>query len=83
MVFLGRLIAWGLVIVGAVRIGAGFWVATAFPDPADYAAATARYLGSGTSGEWIDSGLYMIAAGVAFGLLTRIASRRQGSAPND
>ncbi len=76
MVLLGRIIAWALVIFGSLRVGTGYYVASSFEDPEAFAAASARYLGTRTSGEAIDQGLILIAVGVAFGLLARIARKR-------
>ena len=73
---LGRFISWALIILGSARAFVGFYVAYFFEDPAAYEWATARYLGSSTSGEAIDRGLIMIALGVFFGLLVRIAKKR-------
>ena len=71
---IGKVIAWGLIIVGAFRGAMGYHVAYNFVEPAAYAAATARYLGSSTSGEAINQGMMAFALGVAFGLLAHIAS---------
>ena len=76
MVILGKLIAWTMVLFGCVRIGMGWWVATSFIEPDAYAAATARYIGSGTTGDAIDRGLVWILVGVVVGLLAHIAGRR-------
>ncbi|QFT59189.1 hypothetical protein FIU94_10160 [Sulfitobacter sp. THAF37] len=73
MVFLGKLISWALVILGTLRVAMGIFVAQMFSEPQAYAAATARYFGSRTSGEAIDQGFIMIAVGVGIGLLARIA----------
>lgn len=73
-VWLGRIAAWGLVIFGALRVAMGLWVATAFEDQATFEAATARYIGSGTTGDAIDRGVMMIGAGILFGLLAKIAA---------
>ncbi|MCV2882624.1 hypothetical protein [Actibacterium sp. XHP0104] len=81
MVLVGKLIAWALIILGALRVAMGTYVATQFIEFEAYEAATKRYLGSGTSGDAIDKGLMFIAAGVAFGLLARCASQR-GNASN-
>ncbi|SMX43638.1 hypothetical protein [Actibacterium lipolyticum] len=75
-VWLGRLLAWALIVFGTARVIIGFYVARNFVEPAAYNAATARYLGSSTSGEAIDKGLMYIAIGIAFGLLARIATQR-------
>ncbi len=83
LVRLGRIIAWALIIFGGVRVAMGLYVAQNFAEPAAYAAATARYLGSATSGETIDRGLMWIAAGVAFGLLARAASRHRDASTQD
>lgn len=76
MLLMGNIIAWAMVVLGGLRVGIGFYVAKTFTDPEAYAAATARYIGSKTSGEAIDQGLVWIAVGIAFGLLARIAGKR-------
>lgn len=76
---LGRVLAWALLLIGAMRVGVGFFVATAFSDPATYAAATRRYIGSGTTGDAIDQGLVVFAAGIVVGLLTHIAAKKGAS----
>ncbi|MEL6104348.1 MAG: hypothetical protein AAFR68_23995, partial [Pseudomonadota bacterium] len=60
-VWLGRALAWGLLLLGAARVGVGFYIANSFSDQAAYEAATRRYIGSGTTGEAIDQGLLWIA----------------------
>ncbi|MEM8801879.1 MAG: hypothetical protein AAGF55_05040, partial [Pseudomonadota bacterium] len=40
-VWLGRLLAWALLLFGVMRAGVGFYVANNFVDPAAYAAAMA------------------------------------------
>ncbi|MDD9921478.1 MAG: hypothetical protein OXQ92_04225 [Boseongicola sp.] len=82
MILLGRLIAWGMVILGGLRLAMGVYVANAFVTQAEWEAANSRYLGSKTSGEVIDQGLLWIAIGVGFGLLTHIAAGRSGK-PSD
>ena len=83
MVLMGKLIGWALVILGSLRVAMGAYVATAFVEPEAYEAATARYMGSGTTGDAIDQGLIMIAVGVAFSLLARIASKRARATSED
>lgn len=75
LVGIGHVIGWGLIILGSIELYLGVYVAYAFSDPEAYTAAAARYLGSGSSGEAIDQGVMRIAAGVAFLLLSRAASR--------
>ena len=74
-VWLGRALAWVLLLLGAARAGIGFLIAS-IPDQATYEAATRRYIGSGTTGEAIDQGLLWVAAGIVVGLLARIAARQ-------
>ena len=86
MLLLGRLIAWVLVVLGGLRVAMGLYVANAFVSQDAWEAANRRYLGSATSGEAINQGLIWIAVGVAFGLLTLIASNtleRDGSHKTD
>ena len=75
MVLLGKLIAWGLVIVGALYLAMGLYVANAFVAQADWEAANRRYFGTKTSGDVIEQGLLWIAVGVVFGLVTLIAQK--------
>ncbi len=81
MVLLGKLTAWALIIGGLLRAAMGFFIARYFVEREAYEAATARYLGSTTSGEAIDQGLIAIAIGVAFGLLAHIASKSSKPSP--
>jgi hypothetical protein len=67
-------VAWALFILGLARLASGFFVAS-IDDPAQRASATARYLGSGTSGDAIDQALVMIGIGIAFGVLAKIGRR--------
>jgi len=83
MIFTGKLIAWALVVVGGLRVAMGAYIAAAFVEQEAYEAATARYIGSGTTGDAIDQGLIMIAVGVAFALLIRIASKRARATSGD
>lgn len=68
---IAQIIAFLLVVSGALRVATGFIVAYAYDgDPA----AIARYLGSVQNiGEAIDQGMYAFAAGVALGVLTEIS----------
>jgi len=70
--WLGNLLAWGLLIFGTFRLGAGFFVASA-DDPEVRASMAARYLGSASSGEAIDQGALVIVVAIAFGILVKIA----------
>ena len=78
-VWLGTVLAWPLLLVGAMRFGVGVLVATAFSDPVAYADAIRRCLGSGTTGEAIDQGLVLFAACIVIGLLTRAAAKKEAS----
>ena len=72
---LGNLLAWTLLILGIVRAGIGWFVAFTFTDPTEFAAAQARYIGSGTTGQAVEQGLMWAAIGIVIGLLVRIAER--------
>jgi len=71
---LGKVIAWLALIVGSLRVGMGFWIAS-IDDPVRYAFAVKRYLGSvSSSGEAIDRGMYTVLFGIALGVLTEIST---------
>ena len=72
---LGNLLAWTLLILGIVRAGTGWFVAFTFTNPTELAAAQARYIGPGTTGQAVDQGLMWAAMGIVVGLLVRIAER--------
>jgi hypothetical protein len=71
-----KLLARVALIFGVLRLLVGFYVAS-IADPVVRANATARYLGSGTSGEQIDKTIYVILIAGAFLLLARIASKER------
>lgn len=64
----GRVFAAVAVFFGCWRIAMG--LAAGFTNNQ---ALITRYVGSGTSGEVVDSGFMLLAAGVAFGVLTDIS----------
>ena len=64
----GRVLASLMVFFGASRFGFGFYAAYT-----EDQAFAARYVGSASPGEAIDRGLLMLAAGIAFGVLTDIS----------
>ena len=72
MILLGNVISKLAMIMGAIRFCVGFWIAS-MEDPETRAFATARYLGSGTSGDAIDQGIYVFLFGLILGLLAKIA----------
>ena len=68
---LGTIIAWLALIFGALRLGAGLYVAS--NDDAEVRSVLAeRYLGSTSSGEAIDQGLMVIVFSIALGILVKI-----------
>lgn len=69
---IGRIAAWLLLAFGVLRIGIGFMVVS-IADDAQRAAATARYIGGGTSGEAIDGGFTVIGLAIALGVLCEIS----------
>ena len=73
LVWIGTWISRIALILGILRLSLGFFVAFAFDTREGMIAASKRYLGTSTSGEAIDQGMYMIIVGVVIGLLTRIA----------
>lgn len=73
---LAHIIAVLALVFGLARIGIGFYVASIEPAEAR-AAATARYIGSKTSGEAIDQGIYVIILAAALGTLAGIALKKR------
>jgi hypothetical protein len=67
---LGRVIAILVLVLGVMRIILGVLIANEFIGP--YEAALARYTRASSSGEVIDTGIYAVLFGVAFGILTEI-----------
>ncbi|CUH41572.1 hypothetical protein RUM4293_00446 [Ruegeria atlantica] len=76
MIRLGSIIAWIAVILGSIRMGMGWYVASQFPGTEENLAASKRYLATANSGDAIDQGTIILIAGVVIGLLVRIAKRR-------
>lgn len=72
---LAEIVAALLLLFGFFGVGMGFYVSSMEPFEARQA-ASARYLGSKSSGQAIDQGLYMIAAASALGTLASIARKR-------
>lgn len=70
-----RVLASLMVILATFRLGMGFYAAAT-----DNQAFVTRYIGSGTSGDAIDSGFMVLAAGLALGVVTDISRsvRRKG-----
>ncbi|MEP4445026.1 MAG: hypothetical protein ABJ059_16485 [Hyphomicrobiales bacterium] len=71
--WLGRILAFGLLLRGLLLAALGLYVAYNFVDQAAYEAASARYLGTKSSGQSIDQGLEYIGWGIVVGLLTTIS----------
>lgn len=65
----GRVIAWLAISLGGLRVVTGLLVALS-DDPAS---AARSLLGSKSSGEAIDQGIYAIVFGIGFGILTEIS----------
>ena len=68
---LGRIFAWVILVLGVMRVLMGFAVAN-IDDAQQRALATARYLGSGTTGHAIDKGSLYILLAIALGILAEI-----------
>jgi hypothetical protein len=62
-------------VLGVLRLLVGLYVAS-IDDPAERAKATARYLGSGTSGDQINSTIVVIVVAVFALLLSKIATKK-------
>jgi hypothetical protein len=71
----GALLAGAMTILGFLKFLMGVWVALQFEGD-QMVAASKRYLGTVDSGEAIDRGLQMFAAGIVIGLLVHIAKNR-------
>ena len=65
----GTIVAWLALAFGGMRVGLGFYVASNLENPSFDAS---RYL-SGTSGQAIDQGIYVILFAIALGTLTEIS----------
>ncbi len=68
-----NIMAWILVVVGSIRTLTALAFATIVLDHEKMIAFSKRYLGASTSGEAIESGLLIFAAGIVLGLLVIIA----------
>lgn len=65
----GQVIAWGMVILGGLRAGVVFAVASSgTPELARH------YLGSSSTGEAIDAGLAAVFLGISLGIATEIST---------
>jgi len=64
----GRVVAWLTIILGGMRIALALLVLQT-GDPS----LVPRYLGSGTTGQAIDQGLYVLIFGIVVGVLTDIS----------
>ena len=71
---MGTFVAWAMVLLGLMRTFMGLYVAVNF-EGAELAAATRRYIGSGTTGEAMDNGIMIFIAGIVLGLLVEIAKK--------
>ncbi|MDH2327510.1 hypothetical protein QCN27_11600 [Cereibacter sp. SYSU M97828] len=72
----GRIIAWGAVILGVIQLSMGFIVGfmlAGSEHPAAVVAATRRYLGGTPSGQTINEAIFFIVIGVSIGILTEIS----------
>lgn len=74
----GRVIAWLAILSGGTRVAIALFVIQA-GDP-DF---MPRYLGSGTTGQAIDQGLYILIFGIAIGILTDISRSVAGHKNQD
>ena len=68
---LGNILAYGAIILGSLRVAIA--VVAIFAE--DTQAVVSAYLGSGTTGHYIDQGVYSIVFGVVVGLLVRICKK--------
>jgi len=72
----GSILAWAVMVWGAIKLALGIYVATQFEGKEEMIAASRRYLATANSGEAIDGGLKLLAAGILIGLLVQIAKNR-------
>ncbi len=70
---LGRFIAYAFVVIGLLGIAMGVGIAVMADDMQANEFLSRRYLGSVTSGETIDQGIFRVLIGVAFGIATEIS----------
>jgi hypothetical protein len=75
---LGKIIAWLVFVISSVRVTIAVGVATGTSTMADNAAASARYLGTSSSGEAINQILIVLLASIALGILCEISSGVRG-----
>lgn len=73
-----RIIAWLGFLLGAFQVVTGFALAITDSD----AALVSRYLGTRTTGEAIDRGVYMLLVSVALGTLSDIGRKVSASSPD-
>lgn len=72
---IGRFIAFTCVTFGLLGIAMGVGIAVMAGDMETNQILSRQYLGSVTSGESIDEGVYRVLVGVAFGIATEISQR--------
>lgn len=72
---IGRIIAFAFVAFGLLGIAMGFGIAFVAGDMETNQILSKRYLGSVTSGEFIDEGFYRVLVGVAFGMAAEISQK--------
>jgi hypothetical protein len=72
MIKLGSIVAWTLVVFGAIRTALALLFAFGVSNE-DNAFVAARYFAAANTGEAIDESLVMFTAGVVIGLLVQIA----------
>lgn len=73
--WLGNLVAWISLILGVGRAGVGFYVGS-LDQGSERTAAAARYLGSASSGQAVQEGIFLFGFGVVLGVLVRIGRSR-------
>jgi len=72
----GTVLAWVLFGFGTFRVAFALLIAFQFETQESMIAASKRYLNTENTGEAIDKGLPLIAAGIVVGLLVEIAKKR-------
>lgn len=75
---LAHILAVLALVFGVFRLSIGFYVASIEPIEAREA-ARARYIGSRSTGQAIDQGMYVILFATALGTLAAIARKRSGN----
>lgn len=75
----GSFIAWTLVVLGFFKAALGLFGALTLESQENMIAFSKRYLATDSTGEAMDRGIMMFAAGIVLGLIVRIAKKSQAT----